>query len=327
MRHVGFIMEDGFQVMGLAALSAFEFANLALGQQAYALSVMSETGGAIVSTLGVRIETEPLGEFPDTLLVLGELRPRPLTPALRDYVAAAGQHSRRVAGVCTGAFVLAEAGLLDGKAATTHWAHARILQSRFPSIRVEEDRIFVQDGNIWTSAGMSSAIDLALALIEDDHDAALARSIARRLVVYHRRPGGQSQFSALLELEPRSDRIKRALIYAKEHLRNPLTIDELADAASLSPRQFTRVFREETGQSPAKTVERLRLEAAKVMLEEGRHSMDTVARDTGFVDRDRMRRAFLRFFGHPPQTVRRNLRLTEGKGTTPEVTSTGELAN
>lgn len=313
MRQVGFIMEDGFQVMGLAALSAFEFANLQLGRKAYSMSVMSEKGGGILSTLGVRVETSPLGDFPDTLMVLGELAPRPLSSGLRNYIAAAGQHSRRVAGVCTGAFALAEAGLLDGKSATTHWAHAKTLQERFPAVRVDDDRIFVKEGNVWTSAGMSSALDLALALIEEDHDANLARSIAQRLVIYHRRPGGQSQFSALLELEPRSDRVKRALVYAKEHLRNPLTVEELADAASLSPRQFTRVFREETGQSPAKAVERLRLEAARAMLEDGRHSMDIVARDTGFADRDRMRRAFLRFFGQPPQTLRRSLRLMDAE--------------
>ncbi len=311
MRSVAFIMEDGFQVMGLAALSAFEVANLQLGTPAYELTVMSERGGGILSTLGVTIDTVPLGAFPDTLMVLGELQPRPISPALRAYVAAAGDKARRVAGVCTGAFVLAEAGLLNGRSATTHWAHARALQSRFPEVRVDADRIFIRDGNIWTSAGMSSAIDLALALVEDDHGAGLAREVARRLVVYHRRPGGQSQFSALLDLEPRSDRIKRALVHAREHLRNPLTVEELAGAANLSPRQFTRVFREETGQSPAKAVERLRLEAAKAMLEDGRHSMDIVARDTGFADRDRMRRAFLRVFGHPPQTVRRSLRLAE----------------
>jgi transcriptional regulator GlxA family with amidase domain len=178
---------------------------------------------------------------------------------------------------------------------------------------VDEDRIFTHDGNIWTSAGMSSAIDLTLALIEDDFDAAVSRSIARKLVVYHRRPGGQSQFSALLELEPRSDRIRRALIYAKEHLRNPLTVEELAEAVSLSPRQFSRLFREETGQSPAKAVEMLRLEAAKAMLEDGRHPMEIVARDTGFSDRDRMRRAFLRTLGQPPQSLKRALKLMDGE--------------
>jgi transcriptional regulator GlxA family with amidase domain len=312
MRQIGFILEDGFQVMGVAALSAFEFANETLGREAYRLTVMSGKGGTVRSSLGIGIETSPLGDPPDTLIVLGELTPRPLSPALRDYIAEAGRRSRRVAGVCTGAFALAEAGLLNGRSATTHWAHARALQERFPLIKVDDDRIFIADGNVWTSAGMSAAIDLTLALIEDDHGASLARGIARKLVVYHRRPGGQSQFSALLELEPRSDRVRRALIHAKEHLRDPLSVEELAEAASLSPRQFSRVFREETGQSPAKAVERLRLEAAKAMLEDGRHPMDVVARETGFADRDRMRRAFLRHFGQPPQSLRRSLRLIEG---------------
>lgn len=311
MRQVGFILEDGFQVMGMAALSAFEFANGDLGREAYRLTVMSERGGSVRSSLGIRIETVPLTEAPDTLMVAGELLPRPLSPALRDYIARAGRTSRRVAGLCTGAFALAEAGLLDGRTATTHWAHARALQERYPAIRVDDDRIFVSDGHVWTSAGMSAAIDLTLALIEDDHDAELSRAVARKLVVYHRRPGGQSQFSALLELEPRSGRVRRALVYAKEHLRNPLTVEELAEAASVSPRQFSRLFREETGQSPAKAVERLRLEAAQAMIEDGRHALDVVARDTGFADRDRMRRAFLRAYGQPPQSLRRSLRLIE----------------
>ncbi len=236
----------------------------------------SEKGGAVSTSLGVTISTEPLGDFPDTLMVLGELIPRRVSEGLLAYIAAAGERSRRVAGVCTGAILLADAGLLDGRAATTHWNHAAALQRRCPGVRVDAARIFSRDGLVWTSAGMTAAIDMTLALIEEDHDAALAREIARQMVVYHRRPGGQSQFSALLELEPRSDRVRRALVYAKENLRHALTVEELADAASLSPRQFSRVFREETGQSPAKAVERLRLEAAKAMLEEGRHAMDVI---------------------------------------------------
>lgn len=313
MRQVGLILEDGFQAMGLAALSAFEIANYDLGAEGYRLTLLSEKGGVVRSSMNVGVETSPLGVMPDTLMVVGEMIPRPLSPGLVAYIARAGVEARRVAGVCTGAFGLAQAGLLDGRAATTHWAHARRLQERFPKVRVDEDRIFIQDGNVWTSAGMSAAIDLTLALIEQDHGAEVARRAARRLVVYHRRPGGQSQFSALLELEPRSDRVRRALTYAKENLRNPLTVEELAEAARLSPRQFSRVFREETGQSPAKAVEMLRLEAARVMLEEGRHPMDTVARDTGFADRDRMRRAFLRAYGQPPASLRRSLKLIEGE--------------
>ena len=306
MRQVGLILEDGFQLMGLAALAAFELANAELGDDGYLLTLLSEHGGTVHSSMNAGIETVPVDIVPDTLMVAGELVPKSVSAGLCTYVARAGSEARRVAGVCTGAFVLAQAGLLDGRTATTHWAHARDLQLRFPKVRVDDDRIFIRDGNIWTSAGMSSAIDLTLALLEDDHGSALSRSIARKLVVYHRRPGGQSQFSAMLELEPRSDRIKRALTYARENLRNPLSIEELAEAASLSPRQFSRVFREETGQSPAKAVERLRLEAARVMLEDGRHPLDIVARDTGFVDRDRMRRAFLRNYGQAPTSLKRD---------------------
>jgi transcriptional regulator GlxA family with amidase domain len=175
-------------------------------------------------------------------------------------------------------------------------------------VKVEEDRIFIIDGPVWTSAGMTAGIDLALAMIEKDFGADVARAVARQLVVYHRRAGGQSQFSALLELEPKSDRIQRALAYAKRNLDTPLTVGQLAEAANLSPRQFSRAFHAETGQSPAKAVENLRVEAARLMMEQSRHPIDVIARQTGFADRDRMRRAFLRAFGQPPQVIRRNAR-------------------
>ncbi|WP_342050099.1 MULTISPECIES: GlxA family transcriptional regulator [unclassified Cupriavidus] len=314
MRQIGLILEDGFQVIGLSALSAFELANAELGSDGYRMAILSEHGGLVRSTVGLGIETVPLSAMPDTLMVAGIRIPGPLPTGLKRFIQRAGNEARRVAGICTGAFALAEAGLLEGRVATTHWLYARRLQERFPRVNVDEDRIFVQDGNVWTSAGMSAAMDLALALIENDHGPALARNVARRLVVYYRRPGGQSQFSTLLELEPRSDRVKRALIYAKEHLRNALTVEELADAARLSPRQFSRLFREETGQSPAKAVEMLRLEAARAMLESGRHAMETVARDTGFADRDRMRRAFVRAYGLPPSSLRRNDAIPESLG-------------
>lgn len=214
--------------------------------------------------------------------------------------------ARRVAAPCTGAFSLAEAGVLNGRRATTHWAFARELQKQYPEIELDEDRIFIVDGPVWTSAGMTAGVDLALAMVEKDLGADTARAVARKLVVYHRRAGGQSQFSALLELEPKSDRVQSALDYAKNHLRNELSVKELANAARLSPRQFSRTFRAETGQSPAKAIENLRVEAARVMMEQGRHSMDVIANETGFADRERMRRAFLRAFGQPPQAIRRN---------------------
>jgi len=226
-----------------------------------------------------------------------------------DGLRAAAPATRRIGAICTGAFVLAEAGLLRGRRATTHWMSARELARRFPDTLVDDDRIFVADQGIWTSAGMTAGLDLALAMVEEDLGRELARSVARAMVLYHRRSGGQSQHSALLELEPKSDRIQSALTYAKSNLKNALTLDELAEAARLSSRQFSRAFREETGQTPAKAVERLRVEAARLMLEEGRHTVETVAYEIGFGDRERMRRAFLRNFGLPPQAVRRTAQL------------------
>jgi len=202
--------------------------------------------------------------------------------------------------------MLAEAGLLDGRRATTHWNRARELRAMFPKVRVEEDRIFIADGPIWTSAGMTAGIDLALALIEKDLGADVARAVARNLVVYHRRAGGQSQFSALLELEPKSDRVQKALDHARRNLKSTLSVQELAEVAALSPRQFSRAFRAETGQSPAKAVEHLRVDSARVLMEQASHSLDTIAAETGFGDRERMRRAFLRTLGQSPQTIRRN---------------------
>jgi transcriptional regulator GlxA family with amidase domain len=174
---------------------------------------------------------------------------------------------------------------------------------------VEEDRIFIIDDSVWTSAGMSAGIDLALAMMEKDFGAELARSIAQALVVYHRRAGGQSQHSALLEMHAKTDRIQSALAYATQNLHMPLTVEQLAAAANLSSRQFSRVFRAETGQSPAKGIEHLRVEAARLMMEQSRHSIEVVARETGFADLERMRRAFLRAFGQPSSVIRRNARV------------------
>jgi transcriptional regulator GlxA family with amidase domain len=313
---IGVVLFPGFQVMNLAPVTAFEFANLELGRDFYEVTFLSEEGGPIRTSIGMVIETEPfLGRRFDTVIVVGAIRVGPSAPGLIERLRETAATARRVAATCTGAFLLAEAGLLDGRKAATHWAHARDLQRLHPSIKVDDDRIFVSDGNVWTSAGMTAGIDLTLALVEDDLGPETAKGIARKLVVYHRRTGGQSQFSALLELQPRSDRVQKVLAYARGHLRNDLSVEELAEAAHLSPRQFSRIFREETGQSPAKAVENLRLDAARTMLEDGRHSLDTVARETGFADRERMRRAFLRAFGQPPQVIKRNARHHEASQT------------
>ncbi|MDK4703384.1 GlxA family transcriptional regulator [Rhizobium sp. CNPSo 4062] len=309
MHSIGFLVFPGFQVMGFTAVTAFEVANLTSGRELYRITLLSEAGGHIRSSAGFSVETEAFGDAAfDSLFIGAATEVSSTSPAILDYIRRAAKSARRVAAPCTGAFALAEAGLLDGRRATTHWVFARELRDRFPALKVDEDKIFIIDGSIWTSAGMTATIDLALAMIEKDHGEELARTVARKLVVYHRRAGGQSQFSTLLELEPKSDRVQRALDFAGRNLRKIVSVEELAEAASLSPRQFNRVFRSETGQSPAKAIENMRVEAARLMIEDGRHSMDEIATEVGFADRERMRRAFLRVLGQPPQTIRRNVR-------------------
>jgi transcriptional regulator GlxA family with amidase domain len=228
------------------------------------------------------------------------------------FIVQAAQHARRIAGLCTGAFMLADAGLLDGRRATTHWAFAKALKSRRPSIQVEPDRIFIIDDSIWTSAGLTAAMDLALGMVEKDLGPELALRVAHGLVMHHRRAGGQSQHSELLKLAPKSDPIQLALEYARQNLSKSISVEDLARVAHLSARQFSRVFHAETGQSPAKAIERLRLEAARTMVERGRHSLEVIARETGFRDRKHLREVFLRGFGITPQDLRRDARLDAG---------------
>jgi transcriptional regulator GlxA family with amidase domain len=308
---IGLLLFPGFQIVDLAAVTVFEVANAMPDGPYYELSMLSEHGGPVASSAGVTVATLPFGApgF-DTVMVAGSMEAIRSTPGFITFLREASQASRRTASICTGAFFLGEAGLLEGRRVTTHWAQARDLQRLHPKAKVDEDRIFIQHDHVWSSAGMTACIDLALALVEADYGAELARAVARKMVVYHRRTGGQSQFSALLELEPKSDRIQTALTYAKRHLRKALSVDELAEAANLSRRQFSRAFRLETGQSPAKAVETLRVEAARNMIEEGNHAIDVVAREVGFDDPERMRRAFIRAYGVPPQAVKRAARAT-----------------
>ena len=311
MHRVGYLVTEGFQVMSIANQAVFEFANLVAGEPVYRIQNFSQAGGMVRSSLGMCIETMPLGApgLADSWMVAGTLTPlTPPSDAVLNSVRGFAESARRTAGVCTGAFVLAAAGVLDSRRATTHWAYAQAMQAAYPAVEVEEDRIFIIDGPIWTSAGMTAGMDMALGMVEKDLGADLARSVAHRLVMHHRRSGGQSQHSELLSLAPKSDRIQSALDYARAHLTRPLSVEELADVVHLSARQFTRVFTAETGQSPAKAVESLRLEAARLMIEQSRHSLDVVARETGFRDRRHLREAFIRGFGVPPQAVRRDAR-------------------
>jgi transcriptional regulator GlxA family with amidase domain len=214
----------------------------------------------------------------------------------------------RVASVCSGAYVLAEAGLLDGRRATTHWQRTKHFVSAYPKIKLEADRIYVRDDNIWTSAGITAGIDLALAMVADDYGDEIAQETARQLVLYHRRSGGQSQFSSLLELKAPAGRFGPLLAWAREHLDAPLTVEDMAEQAGMSSRHFTRAFIAETGTTPSKAVERLRIEVARQRVQSSSEAIERVAQLTGFRDPERMRRAFIRAFGQPPQSLRRAAR-------------------
>jgi len=307
MHRIGFVVSPDFQLMSVAALPAFEFANLTTPTPFYDVQVLSETGGPVRSSLGLVMETASLdGGTWDTVIFGGDLDGSDVSESMVAAVQRASGAARRTASICTGAFVLAQAGLLDGRSVTTHWAQARELAARYPTIKLDSDRIFTVDGPIWTSAGASAGIDLALGMIENDLGPEIARLVARKLVLHHRRAGGQSQHSVLLEMDAKSDRIQTALDYARNNLTAELSVEDLAEAAHLSPRQFSRAFRAETGQSPAKAVENLRVEAARLMMEQTRHPIEVIADQTGFADRERMRRAFIRAYGQPPQAIRRS---------------------
>ena len=284
-------------------------ANWKAGAAAYQITLVSERGGVIPTSLGNGIQTVSFrGRGFDTLLVAGEhVPPQTAPPGIVRYLRLAGERGVRIATICTGTFVLAETGLLNGRRATTHWNQAKALQKRFPKVTLDLDRIFTKDGTLWCSAGMSAGVDLALALVQEDLGHEMARETARLMVVYQRRAGGQSQHSTLLDLDAAADRIQKVLAFAKENLTKRLTMSDLADVACLSPRQFSRVFRDETGHSPAKALELLRLEAARTLMEVGRFSVEEIAQKSGFVSRDQMRRAFVRSFGQSPQAMQRLL--------------------
>ncbi|WP_075293214.1 GlxA family transcriptional regulator [Pararhizobium arenae] len=308
MPHVSMVLTPGFQFLALGVQAAFELANVLRDETYYALSITSVEGGPVMSSSGFAVPTTKLKDVGhvDTLLLLAGLVPPPQQDETTlATLRAKAKGSRRVAGLCTGSFLLGQMGFLDGRRATTHWSYAREMRRAFPNVRVEDDRIFINEGPVWTSAGLTAGLDLAVALIEKDLGRDVASAIARRLVMHHRRAGGQSQHSELLQLAPSSDRIQKTLIHAKTHLANPLTVEELAEIAALSPRQFSRAFHAETGQTPAKAVEQIRLEAARLMIEETRHPMEKIAQECGFVDLRRMRDAFMRQYGQPPQTIRR----------------------
>lgn len=310
-RRIAVVIFPGFQILDAAGpIAAFEIAGR-LRPGAYEIEVLAPDGGAVKSSSGAPMAAGALaGADFDTIVVSGGdgTRSLPELAAIVRWLRAAAPHVRRIASVCSGAYVLAEAGLLDGRRATTHWGRTDDFARRYPKVKLDADRIFIRDGHVWTSAGITAGIDLALALVEDDLGADVARRTAQQLVVHQRRPGGQSQFSALIELGGRTGRFADLMDWMRENLAQPLTVEQLADRAAMSPRNFARAFTAETGTTPAKAVERLRLEAARTRVETGREPIDRVAEAAGFGDPERMRRAFLRAFGQPPQALRRAAR-------------------
>lgn len=311
-RQVVFFVYPGFVLLDLAGpLEAFTTAE-SFRPGSYELKVTSPAGGAVKSSTGVVITSDPPSvRATDTFLVVGDfgLPERQVPLETVQYIQRSSSEARRTASVCMGAFLLAAGGILDGRPATTHWRYAPRLQAQYPQIRVDGDKIFTREGGVWTSAGMTAGIDMALELIEEDLGGEVARSVARMMVVYFRRPGGQMQFSSLLELDPGVDSIRLVLSYARDHLSEPLPVERLAEIANLSVRQFTRAFRAATGTTAARAVERLRIEAARAEVEDNRRTLEEIARVVGFGSAEQMRQSFVRVLGQPPQAIRREAQL------------------
>ncbi|HEY2630595.1 MAG TPA: GlxA family transcriptional regulator [Usitatibacter sp.] len=307
--HIGFLVFPNFNILDLSGpLAAFDVPRREVQPSPYKLTAFSELGGEVMSSCGVSVNTVALERARlDTFIAVGGLGAvaASQSPSMVTLVRRIASRTRRIASVCSGAFLLAEAGLLDGRRVTTHWEYANRLQQGFPGVRVELDNIYLKDGNLWTSGGVTAGIDLSLAMIEEDLGPATAQRVARVLVVYHRRTGGQSQFSEMLRMEPETDRVRVALHYARAHLHEQLSVERLAESAHLGARQFSRLFLRETGETPARAVERLRTEAAHAQVTETTASIDVIARHVGFESAERMRRAFIRLYGQPPQAVRR----------------------
>jgi len=310
-RHVVVVAFERAQLLDIAGpCQVFASATELGGADGYDLTVVSPRGGLITTSAGIAIATvapDAVRGPIDTLVVVGGPGAVELGAdrALVTQIGRWAARARRTCSVCTGAFLLAAAGLLDGRRATTHWDACRALQRRYPAVRVEPDPIFVQDGAIWTSAGVTAGIDLALALVEADlgHDVAMA--VARRLVVFLKRPGGQSQFSAPLSAQVAADDALGALHgWMADHLETDLRVERLAARAGMTPRTFARIYTAKLGTTPAKTVERLRVEAARRALEDGGAPIKLIAHRCGFGDEERMRRAFVRRLGVSPSDYR-----------------------
>ena len=279
------------------------------GAPPYRIRVVAQGGAHVTASAGVVLAADPLTQFraaPDTLLVPGGegVEAAAENRVLVDWVRRRASRARRVASVCTGAFLLGAAGVLDGRRATTHWQYCAKLAQRFPAVRVEPDPIFVRDGPVWTSAGVTAGIDLALALVEEDLGRSVALAVARYLVVFLKRPGGQAQFSTALALQAGEDRFGALHDWVNDHLDDALSLSVLAKRAGMSERSFSRHYAAATGLTPARAIERLRVEAARRLLSESRLPVKRIARRCGFGSEETLRRSFRRLLAVSPQDYR-----------------------
>jgi transcriptional regulator GlxA family with amidase domain len=309
---IGVLVFPDFQLLDAAGpISVFEIAARYSGA-APAIKVVAAMPGPVRSSSGVEMLARKFGSpgAMTTLIIAGGdgVEAAAQNQCTIRFVQSVAKRGVRIASVCSGTFILAEAGLLDGRRATTHWVRTKQFLASYPDVKLEPDRIFVRDGNIWSSAGITAGIDLALAMVAEDYGDEVVEKTARQLVLYHRRSGGQSQFSSLLELKAPTGRFGPLLTWAREHLDAPLTVEDLAERAGMSSRHFTRAFIAETGATPSKAIERLRIEVARQRVQSSSEAIERVAEVTGFRDPERMRRAFIRAFGQPPQSLRRAAR-------------------
>ncbi|MEU9103217.1 GlxA family transcriptional regulator [Streptomyces xanthophaeus] len=312
LRNVLVVLYDGVQSLDVtgpvevfAALARFP------GRDAYTIRTVSPGGAPVRTTSGLALlpdgDLESARPGPGTtLLVPGGQYTADFEPRLTDWLRARGGDAGRLVSVCTGGLLLAEAGLLDGRRATTHWYVCEQMARDYPAVAVEPDPIFVRDGPVATSAGVTAGIDLALALVEEDHGRDVALKIARHLVVFLRRPGNQAQFSAQLEAQTaRQEPLRDVQQFITEHPGGDLSVEALAARARLSPRHFARAFQAETGVTPGRYVERVRVEHARRLLEESSTGVAQVARACGYGTPEALRRAFVKTLGQPPTEYRR----------------------
>lgn len=279
------------------------------GEPPYVLRVVAPNGQGVTASAGLGITAAPLSPINaelDTLMVAGGqgVEAASADPVLVDWVRRRAKQARRTVSVCTGAFLLAASGVLDGRRAATHWSYCAELARRYPAVRVEPDPIFLRDGPVWTSAGVTAGIDLALALVEQDLGRSVALAVARYLVVFLKRPGGQAQFSAALSLQMAEDKFGALHDWISRHLAQEMSLPILANQAGMSERSFSRHYALATGLTPARAVERLRVEAARRLLSESRLPVKRISQRCGFGSEETMRRSFLRLLATTPQDYR-----------------------